>query len=167
MKFSGAFIILTIAIAVYFSWDKINKINHVYADTALVLDEVNSLKDKINISYEKQQLVRELKEQAEVLTADKFELNFSTDIIAIAPVKPVVKPVVRQTLQKARPAKVYKPYVVSMTFITANNRYAVIDGRFSRIGDVLPDGGKVIGIEKDFVKVKRSTSSIQSFKVRL
>lgn len=58
----------------------------------------------------------------------------------------------------AEPAKAPDPepykYVVSMTYVSADRRFAVINGRFYREGSDLPGGERVVAISPNAVRVE-------------
>jgi hypothetical protein len=47
-------------------------------------------------------------------------------------------------------------YVVSMTYVSASSRFAVIDGHMYRVGARLPDEARVVGIEPNSVGIARA-----------
>jgi len=169
MKFTGVILLLLITVSAYFSWEETDQEKTAFQASDSTIPELNKLKVQANIQSEKVQVADKVNKQLQILATYQAAANMPTNLIALAPTAPVVKaPVVELTKQRYTPyakpkiIKRYKPYSVSMIFIAPNNRYAVIDERFSKVGDVLPDGGKVIHIEEEFVKVKRG-GRIQKF----
>lgn len=162
MKFSGLFLLLLIAVSAYFSWDETSQPRHSSAGADQTLQELNAMKQKAVVDPANEKIAERMNKQLQILAKYQAAANVPTDFIALAPTAPVVKTTTLPTIKqrytpyaKPKVVKRYKPYAVSMIFIAPNNRYAVIDERFSKIGDVLPDGGKVTQIEEEFVKVKR------------
>jgi len=47
-------------------------------------------------------------------------------------------------------------YNVSMTYVSGDRQFAVIDGRFYRIGAILPKGERVLAITPSAVRIERS-----------
>jgi len=172
MKFSGLVLLLLIAVSAYFSWDETNQPKYAVQNTNPTEQELAKLKQSVVVDPENQQIATRMNKQLQVLATYQAAANIPTNLIALAPTAPTVKvstlPVVKQRYipyAKQKAVKRYKPYAISMIFIAPNNRYAVIDERFSKVGDVLPDGGKVTQIEEGFVKVKRGRK-VETFTMR-
>lgn len=162
MKFSGLILLLLIAVSAYFSWDETSQPQYASTTVDNTIKELETLKEKAVVKPENEKVANRMSQQLQILATYQAAAKMPTDFIALAPTAPVVKtptlPTIKQRYTpyaKPKVVKRYKPYAVSMIFIAPNNRYAVIDERFSKIGDVLPDGGKVTQIEEEFVKVKR------------
>ncbi|WEJ62507.1 hypothetical protein [Thiomicrorhabdus lithotrophica] len=170
MKFSGVILLVIIAVAGYLSWNEVSKKRYAPSNADEALAELQNLKQQTMISPQQSAIAEKLNQQVAVISAYKSASNISTDLIALAPTAPVIKvPVITATKQRYTPyarvmTKRYKDYTVSMIFIAPNNRYAVIDEQFSRVGDVLPDGGKVLEIAENYIKVKRGKTT-QKFKM--
>ncbi|BCN94313.1 hypothetical protein THMIRHAM_20980 [Thiomicrorhabdus immobilis] len=171
MKYSGLVLLLIIAVSVYLSWDEVGSKQYIPSNSDSSLVELQELKSKTLVQTSQKAKASLVNQQVEAIAAYQSAANINTNLIALAPTAPVInKPTVTLPSQRYTPytrvvVKRYKDYAVSMIFIAPNNRYAVIDDHFSRVGDVLPDGGKVVSIEDSYVEVKRG-KKIETFKIR-
>ena len=170
MKYSGLVLLLIIAVSVYLSWDEAANKQYIPSNSDSSLSELQDLKSKTSVQNSQKAQASVVSQQIEVIAAYQSAANMNTNLIALAPVAPVMKkttvtlPSQRYIPYTRVAAKSYKNYAISMIFIAPNNRYAVIDDHFSRVGDVLPDGGKVVAIEENYVEVKRG-KKIEAFKI--
>ena len=171
MKYSGLILLLIIALSVYFSWDGASNKQYFPSNTGSSVAELQQLKSSTLVQTDEKLKAETVQQQIDRISTYKSVAEMNTDLIALAPVAPVIKkstislPSQRYAPYKTASVKRYKAYVVSMVFIAPNNRYAVIDNHFSRVGDVLPDGGKLMAIEDNYIEVKRD-KKIQVYKVR-
>ncbi|MDX1352354.1 MAG: hypothetical protein R3254_05025 [Thiomicrorhabdus sp.] len=170
MKYSGLILLLVIAISVYLSWDEATNNSYLPSNSAVALTELQDLKAKTAVQETQTAKAMDVSQQIAIIAAYQSAANINTNLIALAPRAPVLKKsTVSLPTQRYVPytqvKKRYKAYAVSMIFIAPNDRYAVIDDRFSKIGDILPDGGKVVAIEESYVEVKRG-KKIETFKIR-
>lgn len=82
--------------------------------------------------------------QSDAAPMDLALLGYRKIVPPAAPPPPVVKP----------PAPKPTQYVVSMTYVSANRRFAVIDGHFYREGGRLPGGERVVTISPSAVRIE-------------
>lgn len=171
MKFSGIVLLLAIAVSGYFSWDKANEKPYVANNTGSSVQQMQELKRTVSVGEQDLTTAEKINKQIQLVSAYKVTTNSPTTLVALKPDAPAIQlPTASNVKQRFSPyaskpiRKYYKPYAVSMIFISPNNRYAVIDNQFSKVGDVLSDGGKVTEIEESYVKVMRG-KKVQTFKI--
>lgn len=171
MKYSGLVLLLMIFVAGYLSWDEVANKKYLPAHSDASLAELQELKSQTTVVANQKAKALAVEQQIKVIAAYQSAANVDTNLIALAPIATEIKketvslPIQRYTPYTRSVTKQYKNYSVSMIFIAPNNRYAVIDDRFSRVGDVLPDGGEVVSIEDNYVEVKRG-KKVQVFNIR-
>lgn len=171
MKYSGLVLLLIIAVSVYLSWDKIGTKQYMTANSTTSIADLQDMVSKTSVQDSQKAKAFSIKHQVDVIAAyNQSAAKIDTNLIALAPIIPAAKHLT-VTLPKQRyipytkvTPKHYKNYEVSMIFISPNNRYAVVDGHFSRVGDVLPDGGKVVAIEESHVEVKHG-KKVRTYKI--
>ena len=75
----------------------------------------------------------------------------------IEPLPPAPEPVVEPepVVVVAPPPEPFN-YNVSMTYVSGNRQFAVIDGRFYHVGAILPKGERVVAITPSAVRIERS-----------
>jgi hypothetical protein len=82
--------------------------------------------------------------QTQASPIDLALLGYRRIVPPAAPPPPAVNP----------PAPQVPNYVVSMTYVSANRRFAVIDGQFYREGARLPGGERVVTISPNAVRIE-------------
>ncbi|WP_321325790.1 hypothetical protein [Thiomicrorhabdus sp.] len=171
MKYSGLVLLLIIAASVYLSWDKIENKQYIPSNSETSIAELQDLVSKTSVQASQKAKASTLNHQVDVIAAyHQSAAKIDTNLIALAPTIPVAKtltvtlPKQRYTPYTRAVPKHYKKYAISMIFIAPNNRYAVVDGHFSRVGDVLPDGGEIVSIEESYVEVKQG-KKVRTYKI--
>ncbi len=154
MKYSGVILLLLLVVAAAYSYDKMSEPPRVLAN-GTGLDERN-----IRLAIQKAQSIAEQQPQLDSLqqrmsvvqkSSNAFEVY--TNLISLPRKEVKIVQPVAEPIRPKLPTR-YN-YTLTMVYIAADDKYAVINGEFSREGGVLSSGAKVLNISKGKVKVVR------------
>ncbi len=79
-----------------------------------------------------------------------------SELISMPPEVAASQLVISTVVPDKEPRAPRHSYSAKMVFMAPHDRYAVVDGYFTREGDLLPDGGRVVSISQGKVNINDS-----------
>jgi hypothetical protein len=165
-KYSGITLLLLAVIAIIFSWSLYKKQKRTfYINTSNTMESQQLIRDiKIKPeAFASLQVMKEVLSTVSSITNNDTQVNHDAVSIALSPKvnkskRPILENPTKIEKQRRMAASICRQarkLKVSMSFVTSEEKYAVISDHFVREGQNIDNKFKIISISPDIIKVKK------------